>query len=164
MGAGKTTTGRLVAEELGYAFDDLDDLIESACGMPIPEIFAAHGEAYFRAVERRELLKLLETDADSVVALGGGTPAQPGLMDAILETSQVFWLRCPVPVMSRRVLSEGPKKRPLMAAFRSNEEVQEALATRLSEREPHYRRAHFTIDVNDGDAPRHVAQRILSQL
>ena len=78
MGSGKTTTGKILAERLGCAFLDLDQVIEEAQGMTIPEIFATQGEAAFRAAELEALEKLLENESksgkiDLVLALGGGT-------------------------------------------------------------------------------------------
>ena len=52
MGTGKTAVGQAVAEALGYEFVDMDDVIEQRAGMTIPEVFAQHGEAYFRERER----------------------------------------------------------------------------------------------------------------
>lgn len=69
MGAGKTSVGRRVARELGVAFTDTDKLIAGHHG-PIPEIFAQHGEAGFRAFERAAVADAL--DRGGVVALGGG--------------------------------------------------------------------------------------------
>ena len=71
MGAGKTTVGRRLAEKLGLTFVDADHEIEIAAGQTIPEIFARHGEAYFRDGERKVIARLLENGAQ-VLATGGG--------------------------------------------------------------------------------------------
>jgi shikimate kinase len=78
MGAGKTTVGRELARQLGWAFEDLDDRIQSREGRTIEEIFRDSGEAEFRRCEHMALLELLPLVESSslVVALGGGAFAQ----------------------------------------------------------------------------------------
>ncbi len=71
MGAGKSTVGRKVAAMLNLPFKDADNEIESAARMTIPELFDAYGEAEFRDLERRVILRLLE-DGPMVLATGGG--------------------------------------------------------------------------------------------
>ncbi|MBR6336280.1 MAG: shikimate kinase, partial [Ruminococcus sp.] len=70
MGCGKTTVGRIVAKVSGRAFIDLDEYIEEAAGITIPEIFERYGEPHFRALET-EALGLL-SESYSVIATGGG--------------------------------------------------------------------------------------------
>ena len=71
MGAGKTTVGRRLATRLGRHFIDSDEEVEKAANMSIPEIFAAHGEADFRAGESRVISRLMR-EADIVLGTGGG--------------------------------------------------------------------------------------------
>ena len=71
MGAGKSSIGRRLAGRLGLPFVDADNEIEKAAGMTIPEIFANHGEPYFRAGEARVIARLLE-GGPQVLATGGG--------------------------------------------------------------------------------------------
>lgn len=99
MGAGKTSVGRALAARLGWRFCDLDDVIEQRERKTVAEIFAVAGEAGFRRAESdalRELLQDPSREHDLVVALGGGTFAQPvnraaleraGAVTVLLEAS-----------------------------------------------------------------------------
>src|SRR5664279_4992920 len=71
MGAGKSSIGRRLSARLGIPFVDADSEIESAAGMSIPEIFAKHGEPYFRGGEARVIARLLDS-GPNVLATGGG--------------------------------------------------------------------------------------------
>lgn len=74
MGSGKTTLGKKLANKLGYAFFDLDELIEEQEKLSISEIFSKQGENYFRTVEQKILHKKLITNQPLVLSVGGGTP------------------------------------------------------------------------------------------
>src|SRR5438045_8294134 len=82
MCSGKTTVGTLLARQLAWRFVDLDDRIEESAGLRISEFFERHGEPAFRALEAEKLRAVLgraaETKESVVLALGGGTYAQPG--------------------------------------------------------------------------------------
>jgi len=101
MGSGKSTTGRLLASQLGWTFVDLDRRITDAAGQSIPEIFSKRGEAEFRRLEHEQLSRVLaEAIGDQkprIVSLGGGTVAQPQNL-AILHDSgaALIWLDCPI--------------------------------------------------------------------
>ncbi|MCR2811891.1 AAA family ATPase [Microbacterium sp. zg.Y1090] len=82
MGAGKTSIGRRVAKSLGVPFTDTDAAIVREHG-PIERIFAEHGEAHFRSLERDAVLAALENGG--VVALGGGAVLEPVTRVALLE-------------------------------------------------------------------------------
>src|SRR4051812_1148311 len=76
MGAGKSTVGRRLATRLNLRFTDADAEIETAAGMTIPDMFAMHGEAYFRDGERRGIARLLGGGAAGLAA-GGGAHIHP---------------------------------------------------------------------------------------
>ena len=105
MGAGKSRAGRALARLLGWSFVDLDRRVEAREGRTIAQIFRESGEAAFRKAETAELRKLLrelQSSPGSVVALGGGVPAQPenrkrlrGAWTAFLEVPvETLWERC----------------------------------------------------------------------
>ncbi len=74
MGSGKTTIGNHLSEVLNYKFIDLDQAIENEEQQTISELFSKKGEIYFRKKERTILEKILSSNANIVVAIGGGTP------------------------------------------------------------------------------------------
>lgn len=82
MGAGKTAVGRCVAERLGVGFTDADHAIEAEQGRPIREIFAEDGEAVFRELENRTVVRLLHEPV-GVLALGGGAAMHPATREAL---------------------------------------------------------------------------------
>ncbi|KDE47085.1 shikimate kinase [Geobacillus sp. CAMR12739] len=114
MGAGKTTIGQLVAKKLYRDFIDVDAEIERRHGMPIPEIFAQKGEAYFRQVERELIVDLCMNTRLKIISLGGGAYLQEDVRRACLAHGIVFFLdlswehwkeeRLPLIVDSRPVL------------------------------------------------------------
>ncbi|MDE5635144.1 MAG: shikimate kinase, partial [Muribaculaceae bacterium] len=83
MGCGKTTLGRAVARRVSMPLIDLDEFIEQREGMTVRQIFEKHGEPYFRKAEHDSLLEVSRMD-DVIVATGGGTPCQPGLLALML--------------------------------------------------------------------------------
>lgn len=92
MGAGKSSVGKVVAEKLGMPFVDLDEVILSASGMPVKEIFESRGEEAFRALETEALLKI-ESAAASVVACGGGVVLAPANRETLKRAGKVIYLK-----------------------------------------------------------------------
>jgi shikimate kinase len=101
MGAGKSSVGRRLAARLGIPFVDADSEIENAAGMTIPEIFAKHGEPYFRAGETRVIARLLET-GPQVLATGGGAVMDQRTRDLIHIKGVSVWLKADLDVLLRR--------------------------------------------------------------
>ena len=111
MGAGKSSVGRRLAARLGIPFVDADVEIEKAAGMTISEIFAAHGEPYFRAGETRVIARLLE-GGPQVLATGGGAFMNADTRAAIRAKGISVWLRATLEVLNRRIKRRGD--RPLL--------------------------------------------------
>ena len=115
-GSGKTTLGRALAQALSLPFCDLDAEIEARTGHSVSEIFATHGEAYFRTTEADVLRQLLAQPAPLVLATGGGTPCFHANLTALQAASLTLWLDVPVPQLAARLAATVAAQRPLLAA------------------------------------------------
>jgi shikimate kinase len=141
MGAGKSSVGRALSEQLGWAFEDLDQRIEQRQRRTVPEIFRVFGETGFRLAELsalKELLNELDAGAEKIVALGGGAFVQEHnarlieaaniptvFLDADVEE---LWRRCRDQALQQRT------ERPLLGSLESFRDLYEA-------RRPHYLKA-----------------------
>src|SRR5438552_2806057 len=116
MGAGKSTVGRILAQRLGWAFYDLDMIIEAREQASVATIFATAGEPRFRELERAALSGLLQNEmrqADAVVALGGGAFAQVENRKILqLHGARTVLLNAPIEELRRRCAESG-SQRPL---------------------------------------------------
>ncbi len=167
MGSGKTTVGQLLARQLAWRFVDLDTRVEEQSGRRIAEIFEHLGEDAFRAMEHKQLLEILgeieERDQPTVLALGGGTLAQPGNLDILRSfclperpsargsRGVVLWLDCPVEDLLARCVTMT--NRPLFrdeASFR----------TLYKQRLPFYQQADHRVESKA--APLRVVEQILA--
>ena len=142
MGAGKTAVGRRLANRLELVFTDVDDEIELAAGKCIREIFAEHGEAYFRQGERKVIARLLE-NGPQVLATGGGAYMNAETRTNIGKHGISIWLKAELPILLNRVRRRD--HRPLLATGEP-EKVMRAL---MQERYPVYAQADITVESRD---------------
>jgi len=114
MGAGKSTVGRALAVRCGVPFVDCDEVIEREHG-PISAIFAAQGEAGFRALEEAVVLRVLAEAERSpcIVALGGGAVSGAAVRARLADLAQVVWLQAPVEDLWIRTGAGESDARPL---------------------------------------------------
>jgi shikimate kinase len=139
MGAGKSTIGRRLSARLGIPFLDADSEIELAhAGMTIPEIFAAHGEPYFRDGEARVIARLLD-GGPAVIATGGGAVMREETRDRIRDKAVSIWLKADADIIMRRVKRRSD--RPLLHTA----DPEATVGRLISEREPVYRLADLTV-------------------
>ncbi len=153
MGAGKSTVGTRLARQLGWRFVDLDERIEEAAGIAIPEFFERHGEPAFRQLEAEQLRVVLgravEFRESTILALGGGTYAQAGAPEFLRNAGiPVIWLDTPVDILLSRCMTMAG--RPL---FRDETSFRALYAQRL----PSYQLADYRVD-SSGDAAAVVAE------
>ena len=153
MGSGKTSTGRPLAERLGYGFVDADAVIEQAAGCNIPDIFDRDGEAGFRSLES-QVLSAISQRHSLVVATGGGVVTQPENW-GMLHSGIVIWLDV-VPDQLLQRLNADSTVRPLLQTA----DPEAALNALLNERRPLYAEADLTVVIND-ETPEAVADGIL---
>ena len=153
MGSGKTSTGRPLAERLGYGFVDADAVIEQAAGCSIPDIFDRDGEAGFRSLES-QVLSAISQRHSLVVATGGGVVTQPENW-GMLHSGIVIWLDV-VPDQLLQRLNADSTVRPLLQTA----DPETALNALLNERRPLYAEADLTVVIND-ETPEAVADGIL---
>jgi shikimate kinase len=143
MGSGKTTVGHALARRLGWAMIDTDAEIVQVTGMTIPDIFATHGEAWFRAKESEVLSDCLRLETPAVLSLGGGTVLAEHNRSLLRSWADVVWLRASLATLTTRVGSGAG--RPVLAGDPAG-----VLARLLSERGPVYAEvAGLVVDVDD---------------
>lgn len=142
MGAGKSSVGRRLAARLGLIFVDADNEIEAAAGMSIADIFAAHGEAYFRSGEARVIARLLE-GGPQVMATGGGAIMNPDTRALIRVKGVSIWLDAEYEVLLRRV--KRRTDRPMLKTADPAETVRRL----LDERMPVYSQADVALRSRD---------------
>lgn len=157
MGSGKTSVGREVAARLGWRFEDFDRAVEAEEGRSVAEIFALHGEPYFREAERRVGERLLRKER-VVLAAGGGWAAVPGRLRAVPVGTASFWLRVSPEEALRRV-SREPGARPLL----DRPDALRVASRLVAERSPGYRQASWTVDT-DRSSVEDVSAEILRVL
>ncbi len=137
-GSGKSTVGREVARILDTAISDLDELVVSAAGMAVAEVFATQGEARFRQMERAAMDRALATPPH-VIAPGAGWIVQPSNLESA-SGAFLIYLQVPVEVAAGRLA--GDTSRPLL----SGEDPTPQIRRMLAEREGWYRRAAGELD------------------
>ncbi|MBQ7499712.1 MAG: shikimate dehydrogenase [Clostridia bacterium] len=146
-GSGKSTVGRIVAERLRLDHYDSDKLFVERAGMPIPEYFAANGEAAFRK-EESKIIKELSSGHGSVISTGGGVILDEGNMTALRRNGTIVFLDRPLEKLA------GYKGRPLTPDF-------DSMKKKYEERyELYLRYADVVIKVNG--SPSDTAEKVIS--
>jgi shikimate kinase len=155
MGTGKTSAGRLVAEQLHFEFLDTDEVIQTRTGRTIADIFAKNGEAAFRALER-DMVAELAARTQTVIATGGGLPANPENLAALKAHALVVCLWASPEKIWERVRNQS--HRPLLHDPDPQKKIRELLELRA----PFYRQSDVLINT-DLRSAREVAQQIVLQ-
>lgn len=153
MGSGKSTVGPLVANQLGWRFVDVDDVIEAEAGVAITEIFARHGEEIFREREHQTIARLAESN-HLVLALGGGAIEHAKTRSLLLSTPRTMLVHLEVELATTLARCGGTENTRPILADKTN------LENRYARRLPLYRSAHISIAV-DQLTPQQVAEAII---
>lgn len=156
-GAGKSATGRILADRLGWDFVDPDADVERKAGLDIAAIFRTRGETDFRRMESEAVSAALERER-AVLAPGAGWAAQAGALDGLPAGTLTVWLGV-TPATAARRLEPESATRPLLAGS----DMASRLAAMHAERSPAYARADFTVET-DGSTPEAVAAEIAARL
>ena len=142
MGSGKTTVARGIAKMFGVPFTDTDKEIERCEGMPVTEIFALHGEAYFRAREADIICRCLQTGPRSI-SVGGGAYLHEDSRRLIDSAAVSVWLRADTDTLWNRVRHKTT--RPLLQTG----DPYSTLSRLVNERTPVYRLARIHVTSED---------------
>lgn len=157
MGSGKSSVGRLLAQELGCPRFDIDELIAAKLGMPITAIFAKLGEEGFREAESSALEKI-EGTQPAVIVTGGGIVLRRENVRRLRELGRVFWLKADLDVLQQRLSRR--KNRPLL----HTPDPAATIGTLLAQRQKFYKEAaEFTVDTSGLDLQQ-VARAIRDEL
>jgi shikimate kinase len=151
-GSGKTTVGRIVAEQLQATFVDVDTVLIRREGKPIAMIFAEQGEVAFRELERKAMETAL-TQEPAIVSPGGGWAAQPDALQGAKAQALVVYLRTRPDTATERAAPEGT--RPLLLG----QDAFARMRALLREREAAYLTAHEVVDT-DRKTPAQIAAEI----
>ena len=155
MGTGKSSVGRLVAEQLRFEFLDTDELIEAHANKSITEIFAQNGEPAFRKLEH-QLVADLATRTHTVIATGGGLPVNPANLESLKQHALVICLWASPEKIYERVHAQT--HRPLLR----EPDPQTKIRTLLAARAPAYRQADVLLN-SECRSMREVAQQVVNQ-
>jgi XRE family aerobic/anaerobic benzoate catabolism transcriptional regulator len=143
-GAGKSTVGKMLATKLRIPFFELDRLVELEAGMSLSEIFAIHGEGYFRGLEREAVRRLFKEQRAGVIAVGGGVVDSPDTLRLLREHARTIWLKATPEEHWERVVAQGD-----LRPIQNRPHAMAELKRRLREREPVYAQADFTCSTSE---------------
>lgn len=145
-GAGKSTLGPRLAQELGVPFMEIDREIERDAGMPVAEIFSLYGQAGYRRFEKRALERVVNENERAVLSVGGGIVSQPDTYAFLLASCHTVWLRAAPEEHMTRVVEQGDL-RPMAG----HEEAMDDLRRILKARESLYAKADAIVETTGVD-------------
>ena len=143
-GAGKSTVGELLANALGCRFVELDHEIERVADLRLADIFAWHGESYYRKLERSALLDVLKDEQPCVIATGGGIVTHEETFSILRDRTTTVWLCANAESHWSRVVAQGDQ-RPMLNHPHAMAELRSLLATRTRA----YEQADHQIQTDD---------------
>ena len=157
MGSGKSTIGALLSKKMNMKFVDLDQKIESIEKQTISQIFKLKGEKYFRTIEVKTILSLLNSkEKELVLSLGGGSFLNEEVRKIVKNTSLSFWLNWKPSTIIKRIRKST--KRPLIQGL-TDQEIEKMML----DRNKHYARSNFKINC-DNHKKNEIVDKIFSKL
>ena len=142
-GAGKSTLGSKLAEDLAVPFVELDQEIEKDAGMALSEIFSLYGQTGYRRIEKKTLERVLQQHDRAVLSIGGGVVSEKETYDRLLASCLTVWIKAHPEEHMSRVIAQGDFR-----AMANNSEAMEDLRRILEAREPMYRRADVQLETS----------------
>ena len=142
-GAGKSTLGRLAAEQLGWRFIELSKEIEAEHGFSMTEIMSLYGQDGYRRFEQATLRRIVDTPGPVILATGGGIVSEPVTYDLLLASFFTIWVKATPAEHMSRVRAQGD-----LRPMGNDKAAMAELITILSSREPLYARARATLDTS----------------
>ena len=162
-GAGKSTLGQMLADDLGFPFVELSREIEKFAGCSVAEIQALYGQNAYRRYERRALEEAIQIYPEAVIATPGGLVSDAATFNQLLAHCTTVWLKADPEDHMRRVLAQGDL-RPMAASREAMDDLERILAGRA----PFYSKAEFRLDTSaqplqaSFDALRRIVRQALS--
>jgi len=142
-GAGKSSLGAQVGQDLGVPFLELNREIEDHSGMPVSELMALYGQEGYRTLEARAVERIIATHSSIILAVAGGIVAEPATYSTVRSYFHTIWIKARPEDHMARVRSQGD-----MRPMAGNPEAMEQLRAILKSRENLYRQAHADIDTS----------------
>jgi XRE family aerobic/anaerobic benzoate catabolism transcriptional regulator len=146
-GAGKSTLGRRLAEDLALPFVELTREIEKVAGCGVSEIHALYGASAYRRYERRALEECIERLPQAVIATPGGIVSEAGTLDLMLSRCFTVWLQASPEEHMQRVIAQGDL-RPMAQSHEAMDDLRRILAGRT----PAYAKADLVVDTSGESA------------
>lgn len=142
-GAGKSTLGLRLSEDMNIPFIELDREIEKESGMPLAEIISLYGQTGYRGIEKRTLERVLRENNHAVLSVGGGIVSEKETYDFLLSNCYTVWVKAQPEEHMSRVIAQGD-----LRAMAGNDRAMEDLRRILEAREPLYRKADMCLDTS----------------
>jgi XRE family aerobic/anaerobic benzoate catabolism transcriptional regulator len=140
-GAGKSTLGLRLSQEMKIPFIELDREVEKDAGMPLAEIFSLYGQSGYRRIEKKTLDRVLLESDHAIISVGGGVVSEKETYDSLLANCYTIWIQARPEEHMSRVIAQGDFR-----AMADNDEAMEDLRSILEAREPLYRKADLHLD------------------